>query len=513
MFTTVFLLEFQTWYWRGEFGDPELRRARAALNPPTTPEEFERGFLTLLRSDDTAARGTALDFYDRAEMTSRFVGANAFEEYEDEVFAVARGLLREPPWPGDEHTTRGANHASALLVLRRGALDCDSADDVAAVTAVLERMPEGELGENALMAARSLLEDQEREHGAPDPRLAALVARLETCEERVEEIAALRDDLGPEATATLVRATEDDEWRVRHEAAAALACGRRFYAHRPLLERLAGSWPAQEESSARDEVREALGEGPHSEYWHGYEPETEELRAAHRELRSPTGDSAHRAAFRALLHSGRPVAVGIALDHFHHAEGLTRFGLDDAEHAEETLTVARGVLARPHSEAAADSRAGADASYAGSYASALDIVQELAGPEDADVLAAALRARGAPALVRERAVAAAWACLERWEAPDEEVVAALETPIFDGALEMDVRTHAVRALFDLASPRAVALLVRAARAAELPLQVEGVVGLTAKHVIDEHRGLLREVVAAWPDDAGERALDLRSDLL
>ncbi|MFD9075879.1 hypothetical protein [Streptomyces lasiicapitis] len=510
MFTTVFLLEFQSWYWRGrELGDPELRRAYDALKPPTTPEEFEQGFLALLRSDDTAARGIALDFYDRGEMTSRFVGANAFEEYEDEVFAVARQLLREPPWPGDEHTSRGANHASALLVLRRGGLDCDDAEDVNAVAAVVERMPEGELGENALMAARTLLEDQEEEGEAPDPRLIALVTRLEACEARVEEIADLGDDPGPEATAALVRATEDEEWRVRQQAAAALASGERFYAHRALLERLAESWGAEEESDARDEVHDALGDGPHSEYWEGREPETAELRAAHRELRSPTGESAHRGAFRTLLHSGRPVAVGIALDHFHHEDGLTRVGLDDAEHADDALAAARDVLGQPPSAADLSPAVGAGASHA----SALDIVQELGGPEDADVLAAALRAEGAPALVRDRAVRAASACLERWETPDEEVVAALEGPIFDGSLDMDIRTAAVDALFGLTSPRAAAVCLRAARAAELPIQVQGVIGLTSMSLVDEHRDLLREVVAAWPDDAGERALDIRAELL
>ncbi|MFI9048440.1 HEAT repeat domain-containing protein [Streptomyces sp. NPDC053427] len=502
MFTTIFLLEFTSWYWHDAFDDPELRDAYDAMKPPTTAAEFHRGFLTLLRSDDTVARAIALDFYDRAEMTERHVGGNALEEYEEEVFAVARQLLREPPTPKDdgEHSFAGANHASALGALLRFGLEDEDAPTVAAV---LERMPDEALRWNALNAAHAILEDQE----TPDPRLAALAARVERCGERMEAVAALRDTPGAEATEALVRATGDEEWQVRQEAAAALASGPRFYAHRTLVARLAEQWSADERSTAADTVRDALADGPHSTYWEGCEPEGAELRAAHRELRSPTGETSHRRAFRTLLHSGQPVAVGIALDHFHDSDGLVRFGLDDGEHLSEVLAVARGVLAEAPSEAGLSPGTGAGANHA----SALGILAEVGEPADAAAIVAALRTHDASAAVREAAVGAAADGLARWESPDERVVAALERLIFDGSADMDLRTDALNALFGLeASPQAAAVLVRATRSAELPLQLEGAVGLTYRHLIEEHRDLLRNLSAAWPQDAGDRAALVRS---
>ncbi|WP_067826560.1 hypothetical protein [Actinomadura kijaniata] len=494
MFMTVFLLEFQSWYWTGRFDDPELQGAFDAMNEPTTSQAFGQGFLTLLRSDDTVARGIALDFYDRAEMTSRFVGGNPFEDHGEEVVRVARELLRQPPRPVDERTRiEGANHASALAALWRLGLEDGDAD---AIAAVLERMPDVELRERALDAARVLLEDPE----TPDERLSALVARVEECHERVQAVRALRDSQEAAATERLVLATEDDEWRVRQEAAAALSSGRRFYAHRPLLERLAGTWSDDERSDAADEVRSALREGPHSFHWEGVELEGE-LGQAHREMRSPSGEEAHRSAFCTLLRSRRPEAVGIALDHYHLADGLTRFGIDDGEYAAEVLAIARDVLGRPSSAAGAD------------HASAFGILSELGEPEDAETIAAALRRREAPAVVRESAVDAAWECLERWDTPDEGIVTALEGLVFDGSGDMELRVQAVNALTGLGPVEQVtAVLRRAARSGDLPVQVEAAVGLTFPDLIEEHRELVREVAGSWPQDAGERAAIVRRKL-
>ncbi|WP_405610420.1 hypothetical protein [Streptomyces sp. NBC_01508] len=54
--------------------------------------------------------------------------------------------------------------------------------------------------------------------------------------------------------------------------------------------------------------------------------------------------------------------------------------------------------------------------------------------------------------------------------------------------------------------------MRAARCAESPIQIEGAIGLTFEHVIDQHRALLREVVTSWPPDAGGRARIVRNEL-
>ncbi|MDW6063581.1 hypothetical protein SAZ11_43395 [Streptomyces sp. FXJ1.4098] len=108
-----------------------------------------------------------------------------------------------------------------------------------------------------------------------------------------------------------------------------------------------------------------------------------------------------------------------------------------------------------------------------SHASALNILKELGEPEDAATIVAVLRSDTAPAVVRECAVAAASWCLERWEAPDEQVVDSLEELIFDGTADMELRTDAVNALFGLNEPRITAVLVRAARSVDLSIQVEG----------------------------------------
>ncbi|MDW6063583.1 hypothetical protein SAZ11_43405 [Streptomyces sp. FXJ1.4098] len=158
MYLTVFLLEFQSWYWKREFRDEQLRDAFAATNDPTTPEAFEQGFLTLLRSGDTVACGIALDYYDRAEMTSRYVGGNPLEPHAEEVFAVARRLLAQPPRPGDAIAKEGANHASALAALVRGGLEHGDAD---AIAEVLARMPDGDLRYHALDAAHLLVDEEE----------------------------------------------------------------------------------------------------------------------------------------------------------------------------------------------------------------------------------------------------------------------------------------------------------------------------------------------------------------
>ncbi|MEU8822877.1 hypothetical protein [Streptomyces sp. NPDC048636] len=490
MFMVEFLQEFDSYYWHTEFDDPELRAAYASFTTATTQEEFERAFLVLLRSEDTVARGTALDFFDRAETTGRFGEPNPFAAHEREVIAVARELLRQPPRPEDDHTYEGANHASALLALRHDA----GPEDTETLLRVLERAPEGSVLENALMVAHTIFEDAPE----PEPRLVALVSGLafnRTLEQgyREEALRTLRYARSAEVDALLVRALgEDEEPGIRRCAADALASGTRFYAHRTVLERL-------DPEVAGGNLPYLLAEGPHSLYWEGCEAESEDLRAAHRELRSPTGEEAHRRAFRAMLHSGRPVAVGIALDHSHQDDGLGRFGLATSAFATEVTTVAREVLRQPLS--------GTGAQHAG----ALHALEWYAGPEHAAELTTALRARG-PALVRERAVLAAQRCLERWPAVDEDVVAALEELVFDDAVEVAERADAVVALFDLPSPAVTAVLLRAVRSPEPPIQVEAAVGLTYEHLIEDHRDLLRSVVASWPEDAGHRARIVWSEL-
>lgn len=505
MFLVEFLREFRSWYWNCEFGDPALQEAYDSTGEATTAAEFERSFLTLLRSGDTVARGTALDFFDRAAATSRFGETSPFEAHSEEVFAVAREMLREPPWPEDEHTFEGANHASALLALKNDA----GPEDADAVAAVLERKPDGDLRQNALLVAGAALAGATTPHS----RLVTLVGsamfdRSSDRDERLEALYALREAPGSEVTALLVRATSDDDPRIQQEAAWALSSGERFYVHRALVEHLVGTWSGDDRSYVVVAIEEALAEGPHSRYWQECDLEIPELRAAHQELRSPTGEIEHQRAFRLMLHSGHTAAVGIALDHFHHDDGLTRFGLDVEPYVPEVLAVAGDVLRQPPSPAAASPETGGGANHA----SALQVFEEHAGPDAAEAIAAALRKPDATAVVRGRAVSAASRCLERWEVPDARVVTALEELIFDPAVDVDERTEAVGALFDVRSPQVTAVLVRAAGSAELPIQVEAAVGLTCEHLIDEYRDLLQRLAASWPEDVGRRAQRVRHEL-
>lgn len=500
-----FLQEFQSWYWYCEFGDPVLQEAYEATGSATTGEEFERAFLTLLRSGDTVARGTALDFFDRAAATSRFGETSPFEVHSEEVFAVAREMLREPPRPADEHTFEGANHASALLALKNDA----GPEDADAVAAVLERKPDGELRQNALLAAGMALADSPTPHS----RLVALVGatmfdRSLDRDERLDALHALREAPGSEVTALLVRATSDDDPRIQQEAAWALASGERFYVHRALVEHLVGAWSGDDRSYVVEGIEAALAEGPHSLYWQGCDLESPELGAAHQELRSPTGAIEHQRAFRMMLHSGHTAAVGIALDHFHHGAGLSRFGLDVEAYAPEVLAVARDVLRHPPSPAAASPETGAGANHA----SALHVFEELAAPEDAEAIALALRLPNAAAVVRERAVSAASEYFDRWELPDARVVTALEDLIFDTAADIGLRAEAVIPLFDVHSPQVTAVLVRAANSPEPAIQVEAAIGLTREQRIDEYRDLVERLAASLPDEVERRAHWIRYKL-
>ncbi|MGW0969968.1 hypothetical protein [Streptomyces sp. NPDC002516] len=257
--------------------------------------------------------------------------------------------------------------------------------------------------------------------------------------------------------------------------------------------RLDASWTDDQRGFEATCVREALDPGPHSTYWQDTDPSGPELRRAHHEMRAPTDEEAYRQAFRAMLDSTSVPAVGIALDHFCDREGLGRFCLDTGPFRSDVLARARHLLALPPVEAGVG------------HASALDVLARLAGPGDAGLLAVALGRRDVAPQVRTRAIRAAQDCLDRWEAPESPVVAALEEIAFDAAAAMEHRVLAIIALHGATGPRATAVFLRAARSDVLPLQVEGALGLTQDHLIDRHRDLVRTLLASWPDqDAAPR---------
>src|SRR5512138_3217063 len=105
-----------------------------------------------------------------------------------------------------------------------------------------------------------------------------------------------------------------------------------------------------------------------SYYWHAarVRPELEQARD-----RLAAGHD--RAAFAELLRSGDPVAVAIALDHYHRADASTRHGTPNPfeDHRNEVIAAAREVLRGAPSDAAGDLAAGSN------YASALGTLMKL----------------------------------------------------------------------------------------------------------------------------------------
>jgi hypothetical protein len=492
---TTFLREFGSWYWECEFDDAELQAAFDATGTAESADEFRRAFLVLLRSDDVVARGVALDFYDRAGATSRFGEGNPFGCFHDEVMAVAREMLAGPPRPEDDIAFAGADHASALLAIKNDVRP----EDGAAVLAVLRRRPDGSLLSNALSVAGAVLSSSD------EPRLAAVIGEMafdssRDVRDRREAVRALSEARGDEVTALLVRVvTEEEDPGLRREAATGLATGRRFYAHRELIEHLVA------EDDGADFLRYALDPGPHSKYWDEVDPGSPRLAQALDEMRSPRSERAHRAAFGALLHSGRVAAVGIALDHFSHDEGLTRFGLSTEPYHADVRILARHVLSQPPSSVPGTEEGA-------SHASALDALAWIADPGDARLLADLLPRPDLPPLVRSRLFRAVETCLGKWDEPDERLITAIERIFLDPAVPMDDRVEAVEVLFDTSGPRMVEALLRAVACEAVPVQVAGAERLSDEDLIGKHRELLRDLAASWPEETPYEARLVRRRL-
>lgn len=236
--------------------------------------------------------------------------------------------------------------------------------------------------------------------------------------------------------------------------------------------------------------------GFHSHYWRHRELTGASARAL-AELMAPTEPRAYLAAFRTLLHSDDTVAAGIALDHFQYAEALTRFGRESAldQLAPEVLAVARELLRQPPLPAEGDVGAGAN------HASALLAMMNLAGPADADLIAAALE-RATTGDVRQAACRAAGNALHGAE-PSRRLIATLGAVAFDERLDVAERTQALSALSEADAPEATELLLRATESTELAVQLVAADGLTRGNRLAEHRDLLVRLAASWPDGDGD----------
>ncbi|MEU1372439.1 hypothetical protein ABZ442_02090 [Streptomyces triculaminicus] len=226
-------------------------------------------------------------------------------------------------------------------------------------------------------------------------------------------------------------------------------------------------------------------------HWWGCELGDADLESARDELASGSGDVD---AFLTLLRSENTAAVGTALDHYHHAEAMRRHGLSNpfAEQEAEVLARAREILSRPPEPRA---ETGAEEEWA-DHASALLALQNLAVPEDSDLIASALQLAGT-ANAKDAAVSAAHAVLRRSPTPPWGLLDTLTAIVFDDSAPLDDRLGALKAFGDAEFKEAVDVLTRALGIAEFDLQAEAALALAGRHPVP-HRDLVEMTVAAWP---------------
>jgi hypothetical protein len=241
-----------------------------------------------------------------------------------------------------------------------------------------------------------------------------------------------------------------------------------------------------------------------SYYWHSVRVRSPELQQARERLAS-TQD---RAAFEQLLRSGDPVAVGIALDHYRHADVSTRLGTANPfeRYRDEVIAASRAVLCGPPSPATDDVMEGAN------YISALGVLMNVAGPCDAGLILGALE-RVSSSELRLVAAAAASTLLENAPEPDDRLVAALAEIAVDETASRDAREAAVSTVGRTRSQAATRALLRILDVADIQLQA-----VAALHLLDSdqrtHRARVEEVVRTWPETPpypADEVLDLLAE--
>ncbi|NUW35076.1 hypothetical protein HTZ77_27130 [Nonomuraea sp. SMC257] len=468
--------------------DDELDDMLAELTTPSGPEAYHRAFAVLLRSEHPTAVCAALDDYQHQEALTRFGGDNPLEPFAGEVLSVARGLLSRPAGPG--------TRVSALNVMRNLA----EHEDADLIADALDGATDPDVLETGLSAAAAAL------LGEPEPNRRLLTVLIDIVldesrdvDERRGALSALDRADTPDVEDALVRASESAELDLQISAALRLTMPGRIRTHRERVERLVASWP---EDAGRDTsiVREQLA-GFHSLHWTDAEPADPELRGAHRELMFPADDESCLQAFLTLLRSDDPVAVGIALDHYEHGEGLRRV-LSDEESAErhlpEVLARAREVLRQPPSPAELSPECGAGANHV----SALNLISaQHATPSDAD-LVADLLTRAATDRVLDKAIWMAYGVLDEAEVKDQRIVDAL-SDLLSGPWPRfsPVKEKAIRVLADGLGAQADDVLLRLVRGDDARAQAYATYYLVRTGGLGRYRDLLVEVAESW----GERS--------
>ncbi|MDN3263984.1 hypothetical protein QWJ26_30070 [Streptomyces sp. CSDS2] len=198
--------------------------------------------------------------------------------------------------------------------------------------------------------------------------------------------------------------------------------------------------------------------------------------------------------FLALLHSGDPVAVGVALDHYKQAEALTRFGDSRSPYSEYDGVVretARRVLAEPPYPA----RDGGESEPGLSHASALLALSHVATAEDSDHIADVLRTRPCPAVMNAAGQAAARALTASRE-PSGDLIGVLGAVLLDESRRTRDRLDALGALRYVKDERIGDILVRAGRTRDEKVQAEVVAVLVGNHLAT-HLDATKKITETW----------------
>jgi hypothetical protein len=243
-------MTFDSYHWRSAtLGTSELEEARLLISEKHDCASFE----LLLRSDDIAAVGIALDQFQYREGLSRWGTDNPFAEYRDEVATRARAVLRDPPSPGSDRVKPGASHASALNALTNLA----EPEDAEFVLRALDRPLTADLQGAALVAASRVLERA----SLPNEQLMAALEKMVFDEslglvERVDALSSLAGASSLRTVEILKRVLQLPHVKLQAHAGLHLL-DRDHGAHRGTVERTARTWPTDPPYPA-DEVLEAL---------------------------------------------------------------------------------------------------------------------------------------------------------------------------------------------------------------------------------------------------------------
>jgi hypothetical protein len=246
-------------------------------------------------------------------------------------------------------------------------------------------------------------------------------------------------------------------------------------------------------------------------HWGGHRLTDPILEQAHDALRSPTGDDAYPErdrAFLALLRSGHPPAVAIALDHYQHADALTRHGPESPykAHADEVHQRARDLLQQPPFPTTPAAGVGKGARHA----SALTVLVNIAEPPDAGLIAGALE-QGETPDTRQAALLAARTALHGTVPASSRLMELLEAIVWNEAADEDERCLALDAIGDTDGPEGLDIVVRATRQPNPRLQVQAALILAFDH-LEAHRDLVERLVDSWPANGDYLADQVRERL-